>query len=387
MSTAPVLDYQPPTSIRWRLAWLGWAVYLAMSWTWCIGMFLPALLVRDYGVWGWVVFAVPNVLGAAAVGWLLGRDDSRNIVQRHRVAVHAFSVITIAFQLFFLVWILSWPPQAYALALGAAAVLVVLISLRGIGVRVLAAAVFATSLICAWLAQLEFQDGIKDFAQLLGRIIVGREHVATADSRLIPLAIVCLFGFALCPYLDATFHAARQTLSDRESRQAFSIGFGIFFFSMILFALQYAIESIWRWHGWGWLSTGWASTHLTVQMAFTVGVHISADRTRWLRTGIAAGVLALVATAARQVADEETIYRLFMSFYALVFPAYVWLCVIPGRGRLAPTTRQWTVFTEAVCIAAPMFWLGFFEGRMIWLLPGIAVVLLARLLIPNMRRA
>lgn len=50
---------------------LGWAAYLACSWTWCIGMFLPVLLVRDYGVWGFVVFAVPNVVGAGAMGWVL----------------------------------------------------------------------------------------------------------------------------------------------------------------------------------------------------------------------------------------------------------------------------------------------------------------------------
>ena len=260
-------------------------------------------------------------------------------------------------------------------------------SLRRAGVRVLAVAVFATSLICAWLAQWEFQDGIKDLAQLLGRIVAGKAPVAHADRRLIPLAIVSLFGFALCPYLDATFHTARQALSARQSRRAFSIGFGLFFFSMILFALQYAIESIWRWHGWGWLSTGWASTHLTVQLAFTIGVHIGSNSYGRHRTAVAAGLIALVATAARQFTDEETIYRLFMSFYALIFPAYVWLCLIPGRGRAAPTTRQWLVFAEAVCVASPMFWLGFIEGRMIWLLPGLTVVLLARLLIPSVRLA
>ena len=26
-----------------------WAIYLGMSWTWCIGMFLPVLLIRDFG--------------------------------------------------------------------------------------------------------------------------------------------------------------------------------------------------------------------------------------------------------------------------------------------------------------------------------------------------
>ncbi|HTL30770.1 MAG TPA: hypothetical protein VL282_16180, partial [Tepidisphaeraceae bacterium] len=39
------------------IPWIGWAIYLGMSWTWCIGMFLPVLLVRDYGFWGWLVFA------------------------------------------------------------------------------------------------------------------------------------------------------------------------------------------------------------------------------------------------------------------------------------------------------------------------------------------
>jgi hypothetical protein len=269
MSSSPVLEYQIPTKSHSRFAWLGWAVYLAMSWTWCIGMFLPVLLVRDFGVWGWVVFAVPNVLGAAAMGWVLSRDNSYKIVQQHHAAVHAFSVITVAFQLFFLVWVLSWPPRGYALALGAVATVVVLLLLRGIDARVLATAVFVASVACAWVAQWEFQDGIKDFAQLLGRIVAGREHVAAADSRLIPLAIVCLFGFALCRIWTRRFtqRARRCRIESRD--WAFSIGFGVFFFSMILFALQYAIESIWRWHSWGWLSTRWASTHLTVQ----TGIH------------------------------------------------------------------------------------------------------------------
>ncbi|MDB5302268.1 MAG: hypothetical protein JWO87_3931, partial [Phycisphaerales bacterium] len=49
-----------------RLFALGWGAFLACSWTWCIGMFLPVLLVRDFGEMGWLVFAAPNVVGAAA---------------------------------------------------------------------------------------------------------------------------------------------------------------------------------------------------------------------------------------------------------------------------------------------------------------------------------
>jgi hypothetical protein len=61
----------------------------------------------------------------------------------------------------------------------------------------------------------------------------------------------------------------------------------------------------------------------------------------------------------------------------------VWLCLIPGRGRIAPDRRQLIIFAISVLLAAPMFWLGFIEGRMIWLLPGLAVVLLARVPIPR----
>ena len=84
---------------------LAWAVFLASSWTWCIGMYLPVLLVRDYGIWGWVVFAIPNVIGAAAMGWTVrDADASRQLVGAHRMAMSAFAVVTVAFQLFFGAW-------------------------------------------------------------------------------------------------------------------------------------------------------------------------------------------------------------------------------------------------------------------------------------------
>ncbi|MBV8780683.1 MAG: hypothetical protein JO353_04735, partial [Phycisphaerae bacterium] len=72
-----VLDYrgnastQPDAMPAPHGHWLGWAIFLGVSWTWCIGMYLPVLLVRDYGFWGWVVFAIPNVVGAAAMGWTI----------------------------------------------------------------------------------------------------------------------------------------------------------------------------------------------------------------------------------------------------------------------------------------------------------------------------
>jgi hypothetical protein len=44
------------------------------------------------------------------------------------------------------------------------------------------------------------------------------------------------------------------------------------------------------------------------------------------------------------------------------------------------------VFAVATILALPMFWKGFVAGKLIWLLPGVAIVLLARFFIPARAR-
>src|ERR1700677_654567 len=89
-----------------HLRTLSWAVYLGCSWTWCIGMFLPVILVSEFGNVAWFVFAIPNVIGAAAMGWTLAKPgSSERIVAEHRAACVAFSAVTFAFHLFFLYWL------------------------------------------------------------------------------------------------------------------------------------------------------------------------------------------------------------------------------------------------------------------------------------------
>jgi hypothetical protein len=39
------------------------------------------------------------------------------------------------------------------------------------------------------------------------------------------------------------------------------------------------------------------------------------------------------------------------------------------------------VFALAVVVAGPMYWMGFIERQWVWLVPGLGVVLLARLLL------
>src|SRR5690554_5738767 len=99
-------DPSPSSAKPGALAPLGWAAFLAASWSWVIGMFLPVLLVRDYGVWGFVAFALPNIVGAAAMGWVVTSPaESAAMVSTHRAACRAFSLVTIAFHAYVLVWL------------------------------------------------------------------------------------------------------------------------------------------------------------------------------------------------------------------------------------------------------------------------------------------
>ena len=34
-------------------------------------------------------------------------------------------------------------------------------------------------------------------------------------------------------------------------------------------------------------------------------------------------------------------------------------------------------------LAAPLYWMGFIEGRMVWLVPGLLLVMLSRFLLPK----
>ena len=81
---------------------MGWAFFCASSWTWCIGMYLPVALIRDFGWPGFAAFAIPNVLGCAAFGYVVATTRaSEEMVQRHRTAMRCFSLVAIAYQSYF----------------------------------------------------------------------------------------------------------------------------------------------------------------------------------------------------------------------------------------------------------------------------------------------
>ncbi|HEY2586853.1 MAG TPA: hypothetical protein VGI81_14000 [Tepidisphaeraceae bacterium] len=355
-------------------------------------MFLPVLLVRDLGLWGWIVFAVPNVVGAAAMGWVLSEPGrSERMVREHRAACGAFSAITIAFHVFFLLWFV---PRLVGLPFAALAFALVAIYLP---LTVTRDKLDLPTAVIVWAFSLAM------FALFLGRLghvsvpLVGREPTIGAAW----LAPVCVFGFIFCPYLDLTFHRARQAVDPAGSRIAFGVGFGVCFFAMIVFSLLYATTLIplltpeWRDHLRPALG-GIIAAHMIVQAAFTLSVHTRSFVATATRRGpvlmvvIVAQLALFVGLGANLLPRYhgldagEVIYRLFMAFYGLVFPAYVWLCIVPGRdGSAGVTPAKARALVLGILVAAPMFWMGFIENRMAWLIPGLLAVLLSRFMVPR----
>ncbi len=399
-----------------RAGWLrvlGWAAYLACSWTWCIGMFLPVLLVRDYGVWGFVVFAVPNVVGAGAMGWVLRScGAAERIVGGHRWAVRRFTWITIVFHFFFLGWLAAVIVPEVWLATGFDRHTMLLLLALGSGVATIAALVawgkITLASIVMWIVSvvtgtLVMRLGAWDDLTHVRNAAMFRSFRGTDLAMLAP---ACVFGFALCPYLDATFLNARRELNHTASKVAFGLGFGVLFLLMILITLGYsatvrpALVPI--------PSGGLAPrivialfSHIVLQAVFTIAVHTravtSGDRSSRRFIPITAIVCAALAFSGYHTGDYnyknmmlgEVIYRIFMSFYGLVFPAYVWICMIPTRSGESSTSRhaglggrvgrvKLVVWLACIVMAAPCYWMGFIERETAWLVPGLLVVLLAR---------
>jgi hypothetical protein len=374
-----------------------WAAYLGCSWTWCIGMFLPVILVAQYGLGGWIVFAVPNVIGAAAMGWVLARPGaSERILTEHRTACVAFSAVTLAFHAFFLIWLSHFAgtpiiPPEWAFAAVVAGTIVGLIGRR-----------FAVvDLSLAWIV---LGVSIAVMVKGFGGFTIAKRGIREGEAltALLSLAPVCAFGFLLCPYLDVTFHRAKRATTSTGGKIAFGVGFGVFFLAMIFLTLMYAgdlaFDSKWTDHFGSFGAVGlvtWVAAHMAVQTGFTWAAHLRAvPRLRTIDVVIWLSAAAMVAASwiflsKKQWFDElhqmtltgEAIYRIFMAFYGLVFPAYVWICMVPIRGASpGPTPRALVVSAIAILVAAPMFWMGFIAGQMLWLAPGLAVVLSARLL-------
>ncbi len=371
MGRVPENETAPPSSLWMTLAWAG---YLGASWTWVIGMFFPALLLRDHGILGFLAFAIPNVLGAAAMAWwVANREASIHIVGVHRRAALGFSDVTIMFHAFGLTCLVSpllgWPGVVAAVVI---ALLVWAINARYLRVTALLGLI---SVLVSAAVVYRFMEAVKP-AEPLDLSISPQ---ATAD--LIWLVPVLAGGFLLCPYLDMTFHRARQNTTAATGRLAFSLGFAGVFMGMILLSLWYAPQIIGLF-GEGlpadrsqaiWL---WLGIHFVLQTGYTVGLHLHEITTHRGGHGVfrvivfsivaaAGGLWVYGAPEAEAGARIETGYRFFLLAYGLLFPAYVVICMIPNR-RGVELRVAWRACLVTVLLAGPMAYLGFVGGSNPW---------------------
>ena len=225
---------------------------------------------------------------------------------------------------------------------------------------------------------------------------------------------MCIFGFLGCPFLDATFLRARERLAGARGSMAFTLGFGVFFLLMIFFTAGYA--------GYGYTSAREAGArsvalpvltalgaHWLIQFVFTFHVHareavrmVRGDvehappqvgrrtKVRWWCVSVLLALGLMLAPRHADMSMGEVGYRLFMTFYGLIFPAYAWLCMIPTRDGHAGTQGargkfKLRVMWVAVALASPCYWMGFIERETWWLAPGLGIVLAARLVVMGAR--
>jgi len=380
----PPLDTGP-------VAALAWAAYLAASWTWVIGMFLPVLLVRDFGDRGWWVFALPNIVGAAAVGFVWKNAEAGDrAVARHRHAMLAFSAATLLLHgLVIGAWLTPLFGSPWAVgALLVASVVELAAERRGLA---RASGVLVTLVSLGVLAYWQTRAELWTLDPALPRRLTDRDLLFAGPA--------IALGFLLCPHLDLTLHRARRHTAPGTGRLAFTLGLGVFFAAMIAFSLMYA-RVIWpmfsplrTFHLVPALLIPLA-LHVTAQAGLTAGLHLRelrrhaggrGRRVGWLVVGVGLALgLALRPADAAGVADEaarsaalgldEAAYRVVLLLYGLAFPVYVLLMMSPLARRGSMRFRGGAA-VALVALASPPAAMGLLTGSTTWLLAVHALVL------------
>ena len=374
----------PKKRVPAGLVTIAWGVFCACSWTWCIGMYLPKLMLVRYGWWGFLVFAVPNVIGCAGFGYVLARRArSEAMVERNGTAMLVFSLIAIAYHIFFITMLVdAFIPQTAGLTWP---------SLLAAGAVFLAGIVLSLAADRTWLilAPLTYLFSLVAFA-LIGldgagaSVAAGRIDLA----ELAWLAPIIGLGFLLCPYLDLTFHRA---LLRSPSRHAFGV-FGLTFAVLILFTCF-----LWRAPVLAPIAIG----HILAQSIFTVGAHLRemrlspAIRSRAARVlliilPLAAAALPSIARVviSNAAAAGDDLYVRFLVFYGLAFPAYVLLFIGPAR-PMRRSAGAIALLLIIILLLAPLYELAFLQDRawlmivptaaaLLWIISRLAALIGAR---------
>ncbi len=325
--------------MRKTLESIQWGLFCTSSWTWCIGMYLPFVMLRFWGWPGFWAFFVPNVLGCTMFGFVLDARRSRALAARLGWACALFSAVTVAYQCWFAGWIAQGPlldavtgtaPEPgsrLALRTVAAtgapiALLVAAVTLALRGNAFWRTAGTAVTLATALVALLPG-----------GALAPGAERPMDAPPvtpmlGALPLAFAfptLAAGFLLSPCFDLTFHRAAQEAP--HPRIAFA-AFGVTFGAMLLLVASFydpaagaprlgtAVLVLW---GAQLLFT--IAVHLRELLTASPGIRIPAAATGAL---VAAGVLlatpAFLFTIGRGLLPGEPLYLAFLGAYGLLFP-------------------------------------------------------------------
>lgn len=298
-----------------------WGLWLAVSWTWCIALFLPVILAADSGPGSWAIMFVCNVAGAAAMPFVFRTTaTSLDFIRRNLLACRVFSWVTLVCQSWFIGWAssrLSWSAPA---AIG----LIALLAGAGRGRPVWIGA----SVVC-WVSTIA--AGLVDLAKApsghLSSLLA--EELSWHPAALYALPLV-FTGFAASPWLDLTFHQALR--ASRQPRRAFAIAFPVLFGTMLVVSL------VWRddlaslmlhpsGHAAAWLVP--ALVAIILQLGFTAVLHARHLPRPWLAF-LVAGAVVLLARAAGDTpmptgrSLNELLYRTSLGFYGVLVPCWIW---------------------------------------------------------------
>ena len=368
MTDGSSLHTHSSTGIRRACSTIGWGLYCASSWTWCIGMFLPIILLRDFGWSAFWVFAIPNVIGCTAFGYVLNAKSSKALIQSHARPIRLFALTTVVYQIFFIgygtsLYLFSdgslatniWPVLGIVLTLCAAAAA---FALRGDLFWMIFGAAAAIAAVFFYSQTFSHTEG---YAEALGP----ENGFSIAWGA--PLIVV---GFLLNPYLDPTFHRARQKA---PSRHAFLV-FGIVFSGMLAFsALTFDPYTL------GPIILPVIMAQWMIQLVYTIGVNLK-EIAELPHARIGASLMFLGAVVIGTVAGlpgiaDERIYLSLLGIYAVPFPLYAITAIVAGPTHPMPRLANILIIVLSLAIA-PATWMGFVHLHTPWLLATIAAMIL-----------
>ena len=306
-------------------------------------MFLPVLLIHRYGLLGFLIFTIPNIIGCTAFGYVVRTPErSKALVAKYKSAMSLFAIVTIAFHLFFIAMLTGtpthiWIPFAVLFAGGCLAFL----PIRWWPIL----AVFL------WL-----------FSVYVGVTLLPLEPITEGEmpwQDAIWLLPITTFGFFLSPYLDPTFHRAIQCSPSKHSFVVFGVSFAIMIGVTCLYQNS-ILES----------ATMLIGLHLLLQTIFTVGahikegLHIESPNKKWLFVvlGIVGSMIAIGIAYRTQEVTEVSLndYLRFFVFYGLIFPALVATFMLTGR-RFTPI--RVSLFVLVALFSLPLLEIGYLGGQ------------------------